>query len=65
MNDTDHKPGLVSAIRTRRGVEKMRRECFHHDPSTGHTWLMHRRVGVRRRDRFECGMCGKDWTVPR
>jgi hypothetical protein len=40
---------------------RARRACFHHDRSTGESWLFCQLIDLGRRKEFWCTKCGKMW----
>jgi hypothetical protein len=41
---------------------RARRRCFHHDHTSGKSWVRGRLVDLGRRKLFDCDHCGKTWT---
>lgn len=40
---------------------RKRRECFHHAPSTGFSWIESRLIDTGMRKMFWCTQCGQTW----
>lgn len=42
---------------------RKRRACFHHDHTTGKTWIKSMLIDTGRNKMFWCTTCGKAWTL--
>lgn len=45
------------------GGWRKRRWCFHHDHTTGTSWIKSQLLDVGRRKAFWCEDCGKTWVT--
>lgn len=42
---------------------RAQRDCFHHNQSTGATWIGARLINTGANKVFKCMMCGRMWFV--
>jgi len=51
----------ISAVVYRSPARSRRRECFHHDPDTGESFVGQALIDLGRRKHWWCRRCGRDW----
>lgn len=57
--------GLIAGIMTAWFFWTRRyRDCFHHDPKSGQSWIYDRLIDLGRRKMFTCTHCYQRWFTP-